>query len=87
MLGKKCLYDDTFDCFKASFCDYENLRSCLKISVVALTRDNVALKHRQMLKHTKASLAWRNSSFYYKKRAKELEDKLREFGISVKGVE
>lgn len=64
-MSKSCQYDPTFQCIIDGNCPYPELLSCLKISYSEL-------KHRQMLRHNKASLKWRNSSFYYKAKCKAL---------------
>ncbi len=73
MFGQQCKYDKEFTCFHMGKCDYEGLISCLKNSLIFLTREMEQLKYRQMQKHTAASIKWRNKSFYYMKKVKALE--------------
>jgi len=73
MIGKACKYDDKFMCFKWEACVYSSLNECLKVSVMAQSRQLEHIKHRQMQKHSEVSIKWRNSSFYYKKKCKQLE--------------
>ena len=75
-----CKFDSNFNCFRpevceCGVCDYPSLLSCLKSILYLLTKENERFKSRQMQKHTKASIKWRDKAFYYKKKARALEDK------------
>lgn len=72
-LGNPCKYDKEFICYKWGECSFGSLSLCLKTNVVALLRENEALKHRKMLKHSQASIKWRNQAFYFKTKARQLE--------------
>ena len=73
MIGTPCRFDGAFNCFKWEDCLFTDLQTCLKQGIVVACREVELLKHRQMQKHTTASLKWRNQAFYFKRRAKQLE--------------
>lgn len=73
MLGKTCNHDKSFICFRWGDCPYKDLITCLKVNLQALIREHEHMKARAMAKHSDASLRWRNTAFYYKKRARALE--------------
>ena len=49
----------------------------LQREVVRLRKEVYQLKRRGMLKHSAASLKWRNQAFYYKKANRALREKIR----------
>jgi len=73
-MGQPCKYNKEFVCYKwGEECLYPALLDCLKINVLSQIRELDRLKATRMEKHTTASIKWRNTAFYYKKKAKYLE--------------
>ena len=83
-MGKPCKYKKDFICFKwGEECLYPSLLDCLKFNVIYQLRELEHLKSRKMEKHTGASVKWRNTAFYYKKKAKYLEAFCNHHGLEV----
>ena len=72
------MYDSAYKCFKSEECKSTSLIACLKVALYLAWNELAELNRRRMQKHTAASLKWRDSSFYYKKRCKELEERITE---------
>ena len=83
MVGDICKYDNKFNCWKWSACSEQTLTTCLKNGIVLLSREVMHLKHHKMQKHTVASIKWRNSSFYYRRKCKTLECFILENGLKI----
>lgn len=83
MLGKPCNHDPKFICFKWGACTFPTLMECLKAGIVMYAREVEGLKKRQMLKHSEATIKWRNQSFYYKRKARALEAFLTSQGYEI----
>ena len=83
---KPCKYDPEYICLRAN-CIHTTFNSCLKVSVLALTRELSVIKTRQMQKHSLTSPMYRRSALYYKWRANQLEKALISNNIPVPKVE
>jgi hypothetical protein len=70
-------------CFSIEGCKFPNVEECLRQALFLAQREIAGLKERANLKHTRISLKWRDSSFYYKKRAKQLEEFITKKGLEV----
>lgn len=81
MIGDPCRYDREFRCFRWGSCRCQDLTTCLKISVVSMANEIETMKHRQMKKHTEASIKWRNQALYARKKVKTLQQLLIKHGI------
>ena len=83
MLGNVCKHDKGFKCFKWGACPYDNLSTCLKVSVLAQARELEHLKHRQMQKHSDVSIKWRNETLYLRKKVTQLQYYISKNGLEV----
>ena len=81
--NRSCKYDGEMACFHIGECDFPSLPACLKHNLLLSHRENALLRERKNLKHDKISLKWRETSFYYKRKCKELEEWIRKKGLEV----
>jgi len=73
-------------CFHVGECSYPSLTACLQQNLYLAHKEISLLKERRNLKHTKVSLKWRDTAFYYKKRVKGIEMWAKEKGIKLPTV-
>ena len=81
--GKECFFDKSWSCWRQTACPFKSVEECLKALVLSSMKELSYLKQRQMLKHSEASITWRNQAFYYKRKARTLEDYILERGLPV----
>ena len=88
MIGNKCKYDESFTCFKfVETCPYHEVAQCLKENLWASQKEVEHLKHQKMKRHNEASLKWRTSALYYKRKCRDLEEWIEQKGLEVPKVE
>lgn len=85
--NRSCRYDAGMVCFHVGDCAFPSLATCLQQNLYLAQKEIALLKERRGLKHNKASLKWRDMSFYYKKKAKALEAWIKEQGHTVPTIE
>ena len=79
----KCKYDNEMPCIKWGACVHDTLLTCLRFALADTTCQLESLKHRQMLKTNLNTEKWRNSTFYFKRRSKQLEAYIVQNGLIV----
>ena len=82
-----CKYEAGMLCFYTKKCTFPSLVVCLQQNLYLAQKEITLLRERRNLRHSKASLKWRNTSFYYKKKLKYLEAWLKEHGVQYPKVE
>jgi len=68
-------------CFSTEDCAFKSSEECLKQALFLAQREIIGLKEKANMKHTRTSIKWRDSSFYYKKRVKQLLEIIKENGL------
>lgn len=82
-LAQSCKHEPSMVCFSVDGCEFESMGECLKQALFLSQRELAGLKEKVNLKHSRMSLKWRDSCFYYKKRARQLEKFILEKGLTV----
>lgn len=82
-LAQSCKYEPSMVCFSGNECKFENQVECLKQALFLCQRELAGLKEKANQKHSRMSLKWRDSAFYFKKRSKALETYIKASGLEV----
>jgi len=85
--NRSCRYQAGFVCFYTGECKYPDVITCLQQNLFLAQKEISLLKERRNLKHSKVSLKWRDTAFYYKKKNKLLEDWIKGKGLKVPTVD
>ena len=85
--SRSCKYDPGMVCFYTTACTYPSLIACLQQNLYLAQKEISLLKEKRNQRHSKASLKWRNNSFYYKKKLRYLEAWMKEKKIEIPTIE
>lgn len=86
-MNSSCSYDSAMTCFSVEDCKFLSQLECLKAGLYLAQKELVILKQKRNLRHTKTSLKWRDSAFYYKKRAKTLTGWIKAKGLALPTIQ
>lgn len=81
--NRSCGYDAGMVCFYNRECRFTSLVDCLRQNLFLAQKELELLRKKRNERHTKTSIKWRDTSFYYKKRAKALETWIVKNGLVV----
>jgi len=74
-----CRFDEAEKCINQGVeCVHPTPLACFKFNYMVKSQQLLELKKRMMVKHNKASLHWRDQAFYYKRRARMLDGRIKE---------
>lgn len=85
--NRSCRYEAGMVCFHTGDCPYSSLALCLQQNLYLAHKEIALLKERRNLKHNKVSIKWRDTSFYYKKKSRALEEWVKRQGLSLPTLE
>lgn len=82
-LAQSCKYCPSMVCFSVTTCQFPSSEECLRQALFLAQRELAGMKEKANQKHTRMSIKWRDSSFYFKKKAKRLEKFIKANGLKV----